>query len=307
MNRKYKRQSPSKAISKAMSFTQFMQRFSTEQDCAAYLFAVKWPNGFVCPVCGHRHGYALNRPGRYQCAKCRRQTSLTAGTMMHHSHVPLKKWFLAMYLTVCDKRGISALALAGKIGVSYDTAWNLLRRIRMAMENRDANYMLDGFIEFDDSYFGAKIKGKEGRGAGNQGVFIAVAKDEAGRPQYLKMRLTPNVQKPSVQGFVDENLVIGSTVETDGFRSYREPLAEEYTHHVENFSPDSDHLKWLHRIIGNAKAFINGTYHGTSTKHLQMYLSEFCYRFNRRRFHGDIFDRLLAAVVDEHYILGQAA
>lgn len=307
MNKQYKRQSPSKAISKAMSFAQFILRFPTEQACAEYLFAFKWPNGFVCPVCGHRHGYALNRPGRYQCAKCRRQTSLTAGTAMHHSHLPLRKWFLAMYLVVCDKRGISALALAGKIGVSYDTAWNLLRRIREAMENRDSNYMLDGFIEFDDSYFGAKIKGKEGRGAGNQGVFVAVSKDDAGRPQYLKMRLTPNVQKPSVQKFVDDNLTTGSTVETDGFKSYRKPLAKEYIHQAENFSPDSDHLKWLHRIIGNAKAFINGTYHGTSTKHLQMYLSEFCYRFNRRRFHGDIFDRLLAAVADEHYILGQAA
>lgn len=302
----YKRQSPSKSISKAMSFAQFIQRFPTEQACAEYLFAVKWPNGFVCPVCGYRHCYALNRPGRYQCAKCRRQTSLTAGTVMHHSHLPLKKWFLAMYLVVCDKRGISALALAGKIGVSYDTAWNLLRRVRKAMENRDDNYMLDGFIEFDDSYFGAKIKGKEGRGAGNQGVFVAVAKDEAGRPQYLKMRLTPNVQKMSVQAFVDDSLNPGSTVETDGYKSYRKPLATNYTHQAENFSPDSDHLKWLHRIIGNAKAFINGTYHGTSTKHLQMYLSEFCYRFNRRGFHGDIFDRLFIAAVERYHILGKA-
>ena len=171
------------------------------------------------------------------------------------------------------------------------------KAISKAMENRDANYMLDGFIEFDDSYFGAKIKGKEGRGAGNQGVFIAVSKDEAGRPQYLKMRLTANVQKTSVQGFADDNLTPGSTVETDGYKSYRKPLEKDYTHHAENFSPDSDHLKWLHTLTGNAKAFINGTYHGTSTKHLQMYLSKFCYRFNRRRFHGDIFDRLLAAAI----------
>lgn len=292
----YKRQSPSKYIGKAMSFYQFSQRFSTEKACADYLYGVKWSDGFVCPHCGHQHGYALNRPGRYQCAKCRKQTSLTAGTVMHRSHLPLRKWFLAMYLVVCDKRGISALSLAGKIEVSYDTAWNLLRRIRKAMEDRDANYMLDGFIEFDDSYFGAKIKGKEGRGAGNQAVFVAVAKDAAGRPHYLKMRITDNIQKKSVKDFVDGNLRSGSVVETDGYRSYRKPLASTYTHVAENFSPDSEHLKWLHKIIGNAKALINGTYHGTSTKHLQMYLSEFCYRFNRRSFHGSIFDRLLIAV-----------
>ena len=96
--------------------------------------------------------------------------------------------------------------------------------------------------------------------------------------------------------FVDKNLETGSVVETDGFRSYRKPLADNYTHQAEDFNPDSEHLKWLHRIIGNAKAFINGTYHGISSKHLQMYLSEFCYRFNRRSFGGDIFDRLLVAI-----------
>ena len=251
---------------------------------------------FVCPVCGHRHCYALNRPGRYQCAKCRHQTSLTANTVMHRTHLPLTKWFWAIYLVACDKRGISALALAGKISVSYETAWYLLCRIRKAMEARDAQYTLGGIIEFDDSYFGAKIKGKGGRGAGNQGVFVAVGKDEAGRPEYLKMLITPNIQIPSVKKFVDKNLETGSVVETDGFRSYRKPLADNYTHQAEDFSPDSEHLKWLHRIIGNAKAFINGTYHGTSSKHLQMYLSEFCYRFNRRSFGGVIFDRLLVAI-----------
>ena len=292
----YKKKAASKSLKKAMSFAQFLKRFPNEKTCAEYLYHVRWPNGFVCPVCGHRHCYALNRPGRYQCAKCRHQTSLTANTVMHRTHLPLTKWFWAIYLVACDKRGISALALAGKISVSYETAWYLLCRIRKAMEARDAQYTLGGIIEFDDSYFGAKIKGKGGRGAGNQGVFVAVGKDEAGRPEYLKMLITPNIQIPSVKKFVDKNLETGSVVETDGFRSYRKPLADNYTHQAEDFNPDSEHLKWLHRIIGNAKAFINGTYHGISSKHLQMYLSEFCYRFNRRSFGGDIFDRLLVAI-----------
>ena len=105
--------------------------------------------------------------------------------MIHRSHLPLRKWFWAVYLVACDKRGISALALAGKIEVCYETAWNMLRRIRKAMQLRDADYMLSGIVEFDDSYFGAKIKGKEGRGAGNQGVFVAVSKDKEGYPEYL--------------------------------------------------------------------------------------------------------------------------
>lgn len=275
----YKKKAASKSIKKAMSYAQFLKRFPNEKACAEYLYQVKWPNGFVCPVCGHRHCYELNRPSRYQCTKCRHQTSLTANTVMHRTHLPLTKWFWAIYLVACDKRGISALTLAGRISVSYETAWYQLCRIRKAMEARDSRYTLGGIIAFDDSYFGAKIKGKEGRGAGNQGVFVAVGKDVQGRPQYLKMLTTPNIQIPSVEKFVNENLDTGSVVETDGFRSYRKPLAKNYAHQAEDFDPNSEHLKWLHRIIGNAKAFINGTYHGTSAKHLQMYLSEYCYRF----------------------------
>ena len=292
----YKKKAASKSIKKAMSYAQFLKRFPNEKACAEYLYSVKCPKGFVCPVCGHQHCYALNRFGRYQCAKCRHQTSLTANTVMHRTHLPLTKWFWAIYLVACDKRGISALTLAGRISVSYETAWYLLCRIRKAMEARDANYILGGIVEFDDSYFGAKIKGVRGRKAGNQGVFVAVGKDGEGRPRYLKMLTTPNIQIPSVKEFVDENLEAGSVVETDGYKSYRKPLAENFNHQAEDFSPDSEHLKWLHRIIGNAKAFINGTYHGTSTKHLQMYLSEYCYRFNRRSFGGAIFDRLLLAI-----------
>ena len=254
----YKKKAASKSIKKAMSYAQFLKRFPNEKACAEYLHSVKWPNGFVCPVCGHQHCYALNRPGRYQCAKCRHQTSLTANTVMHRTHLPLTKWFWAIYLVACDKRGISALTLAGRISVSYETAWYLLCRIRKAMEARDAHYMLGGIVEFDDSYFGAKIKGVRGRKAGNQGVFVAVGKDREGRPRYLKMLTTPNIQIPSVREFVNENLETGSVVETDGYKSYRKPLAKNYTHQAEDFNPDSEHLKWLHRIIGNTPPSING-------------------------------------------------
>ncbi len=281
---------------KTLSFNQFIKRFPNEKACAEYLYQIKWPNGFVCPVCGHRHCYPIKGYRRYQCAKCHHQTSLTANTVMHRSHLPLTKWFWAMYLVACDKRGISALALAEKIEVCYETAWNVLRRIRAAMEMRDSHYMVGQIVEFDDAYFGAKIKGVRGRGAGNQGVFIAVSKDKDGRPMYLKMHITDNVQIPSVAVFATECIAPGSVVQTDSFKSYRKPLAKDYTHEAQNFDPNSEHLKWLHRITGNAKAFIIGTYHGTSTKHLQMYLSEFCYRFNRRSFGGAIFDCLLLAI-----------
>jgi len=110
------------------------------------------------------------------------------------------------------------------------------------------------------------------------------------------MKVTDNVQIPSVAEFVSGNIAQESVIQTDGFRSYRKPLKNGYIHEVQDFDPNSEHLKRLHRITGNAKAFINGTYHGTSTKYLQMYLSEFCYRFNHRLFGGAIFDRLLVAI-----------
>lgn len=285
---------------KMLSFTQFIKRFPNEKACAEYLYGVKWPQGFECPICGCRHGYALKNRRQYQCANCRHQTSLTANTIMHRSHLPLTKWFWAIYLVACDKRGISALALAGKIEVCYETAWNMLRRIRAAMEMREEHYVLQGIVEFDDSYFGAgkkgNIPGQGGRARGNQAVFVAVSKDEKGNPTYLRMQLTPNVQSVSIDGFAQNRIAYGSTVQTDGFNAYRKPLAKRYNHEWEVFNPDGELLKWLHHMIGNAKTFINGTYHGTSTKHLQMYLSEFCYRFNRRKMGGAIFDRLLVAI-----------
>ena len=285
---------------KMLSFTQFVKRFPNEKSCVEYLHKIKWPDGFECPVCGCRHGYTLKNRRQYQCANCRHQTSLTANTVMHRTHLPLTKWFWAIYLVACDKRGISALALAGKIEVCYETAWNMLRRIRAAMEMRDEHYILGGIVEFDDSYFGAgkkgNIPGKGGRARGNQAVFVAVSKDEKGNPAYLRMQLTPNVQSTSIETFARSRIAYASTVRTDGFNAYRNPLGKRYNHEWEVFNPDGELLKWLHHMIGNAKTFINGTYHGTSTKHLQMYLSEFCYRFNRRKMGGAIFDRLLVAI-----------
>lgn len=280
---------------KELSLREYMERFSDEEACITCLKNAKWPDGYVCPKCGSKKAYYLKTRKRYQCKHCKHQTSVTANTIMHRSHLPLTTWFMAFYFVACDKRGISAVSLAGKLDVCYETAWYMLFRIRKAMDKREHRYILAGFVEMDDSYFGAKIKGKAGRGAGNQSVMIAVSKTRDGKPEFLKMQVTDNVQRASVRDFLAKNVEKGSTVETDSYRSYIQPLREGYTQISEDFDPDSEHLLWLHTIIGNAKAFLNGTYHGTSTKHLQMYLSEFSYRFNRRDLHGEIFDHLIVA------------
>lgn len=147
-----------------------------------------------------------------------------------------------------------------------DTAWYMLVRIRKAMDQRESQYMLAGIVELDNSYFGAKLKGKRGRAAGNQSVIVCVSKDSKNRPQFLKMTVVPNVQRPTVEQFVDTTIHKGTTVQTDSYSSYVKSLRKGYHHEAKDFAPNSEHLIWLYTIIGNAKAFLIGTYHGTSTK-----------------------------------------
>lgn len=242
-----------------LSLRKFLNRFPTEESCEEYLFQQKWPDGFICPKCGCREFYHIKGRKLYQCKHCRHQSSVTANTVMHRTHKPLTTWFQAIYFVASDKRGISACTLAGKLDISYETAWYMLVRIRKAMDHRESQYMLAGIVELDDSYFGAKIKGKRGRAAGNQSVIVCVSKDSKDRPQFLKMTVVPNVQRSTVEQFVDAAIEKGTTVQTDSYRSYIKPLRKWYNHESADFDPNSEHLKWLHTIIGNAKAFLKGT------------------------------------------------
>ena len=176
------------AKSKRYPLVAFMNEFSTEAKCREYMANLRWAGGFVCPKCGCRHACLLSN-GRYQCADCRRQTSVTAGTVLHKSHMPLTQWFLAFYFVSQDKRGISAVQLAAMLGTTYKTAWSMLRRIRIAMGQRDETHQLCGVIEFDDAYFGGPTVGKKrGRGTEKAKVLVAVSLDERGNPLYAKMR-----------------------------------------------------------------------------------------------------------------------
>jgi transposase-like protein len=176
------------AKSKRYPLGAFMNEFSTEAKCREYMANLRWAGGFVCPKCGCRHACLLSN-GRYQCADCRRQTSVTAGTVLHKSHMPLTQWFLAFYFVSQDKRGISAVQLAAMLGTTYKTAWSMLRRIRIAMGQRDETHQLCGIIAFDDAYFGGPTVGKKrGRGTEKAKVLVAVSLDERGNPLYAKMR-----------------------------------------------------------------------------------------------------------------------
>ena len=273
----------------------FLKQFSTEKQCGEYLAALQWKNGYVCPKCGCRHAYSLSN-GRYQCSECRYQISVTAGTVLHKTHMPLTKWFLAFYFVCYDKRGISAVQLASMIGTTYKTAWYMLVRIRSAMGQRDATHQLSGVIEFDDAYFGGPTVGqKRGRGTEKASVFVALSLSARGNPRYLKMQVTPDIKGETVKKFAESAFVEGSTIRSDGYSSYI-PALTNFTHEHTPYDPNSDLLHWLHIAISNAKAFILGTYHGLPKKNLQSYLDEYSFRFSRRSFGPKLLERLTLAV-----------
>jgi transposase-like protein len=281
-----------------MTFVDFMNRFKTEEDCREHFFKIKWSNGFRCPKCNHEEYTLINGYRRYQCHKCRHQTSLTAGTIMHRSHTGLREWFLVIYLFTHDKRGISAAQVARNVGLSYETAWLMLHKLRKTMGDRDSHYYLDDIVEMDEAFFGGPGEGsKRGRGTEKTPAVVAVSLNEEGQPEYVKIQVLEQVNGASVVDMAKDTITPGATIQTDGLGIYRALNDAGYEQQGENFDPENSpqHLHWVHVVISNLKALMVGTYHGLGKKHIQNYFDEFCWRFNRRRFGNQLFNRLLAA------------
>lgn len=174
---------------KGISFKEFRERFQTEESCEAYLFQQRWGDGFVCPKCGGTSCCQLSGRREYVCKHCHRQSSVTAGTVLHRTHLPLTIWFWAIYLVARDKRGISAVQLSRELEIAYSSAWYLLHRLRKAMGERDQDYVLSGIVELDDAYFGAPTaNGKRGRGTEKTSALAAVSLSEQGPPVFSKYR-----------------------------------------------------------------------------------------------------------------------
>jgi len=279
-----------------MNLIGFIAKYGTENKCIKRLFKHKWPNGFKCEKCGCTKYYSIKTRGHYECRKCHYQASVTANTIMHRSHTPLRKWFVAIYLVSRDKRGFSALTLQKNIGVSYPTAWLMIHKIRDAMLQRDDGYLLADIVEVDEAFFGAS-GGKQGRGTQKAKVIVQVSLTEDGNPQFAKMTMVDDVKTETINSVVKENIKKGSLINSDDFKSYKDLVNQGYQHNVVNMKDEGPEtgLKWLHIIVSNAKSYVLGTYHGLDKMHLQRYLDEFCYRFNRRFFEFELFDRLLEA------------
>jgi len=281
-----------------MDLIEFQKRFRTEKQCERRLFKLRWPNGFKCPKCSHNKYFSLPKRKLFQCKECGYQVSLTAGTVMHKTRTPLLKWFWAIYLISTDKRGTSALMLSKKLKVSYWVAWTMLQKIRKAMRDRDSNYKLSGIIEIDDSFFGGPKQGdKRGRGSSKSTVLIEASTTDKGGIGYARMQVVDAVDGKHIKEVVKSDVNDNQVIKTDGYNAYEvvEELGHEHQKEVVGDKKAHTVLKWVHILSSNAKAFISGTYHGIDKKHLQAYLDEFCYRFNRRRWEYQLFDRLVTA------------
>lgn len=279
-----------------ISLIEWQQRFGTEEACIDTLFRVRWPDGFICPECGTKKYSYINPRHVYQCSNCHHQTSITSGTIFHSTNLPLVKWFWAIYLTASDKGGISALRLSKHIDVSWVTAQRILRKIRTVMAHRDSIYRLESLIEFDDALVGGKKPGKRGRGAsGKKPILVAVEK-RGKHAGFMAAAAVEEITKKSVRDFLHHHLKPGQKVRTDAFPALNS-TAENHKHQ-KKVTPPKEAGKWLplvHIMIGNLKTFLNGTFHGVSHKYLGEYISEFCYRFNRRFWEHELPLRLLNA------------
>lgn len=290
---------------KETNLLEFQNKYQSEQDCENRLFELRWPQGFVCPICGHHEYYFVSKRKLYQCRGCRHQASLTAGTVMHGTRTPLLIWFWAIYLLSTDKRGLSALSLSKKLGISYWRAWTMLQKIRRAMRERDSKYKLAGMVEMDDSFFGGPKEGgdKRGRGSSKTAVIVEASTNGEGIG-YAKMTVVDHVDSATIEGLVKADVKENQTIKTDGFRAYTVVAKNGHTHRPELVKGKKAHevLTWTHILISNAKSFLLGTFHGIGKKHLQAYLDEFCYRFNRRTWEHQLFDRLVTACVNSRGI-----
>lgn len=280
-----------------ISLLEFNQRFPSQKECIEHLFNLRWPNGFICPRCNSpQYGFHSGR-FLYQCKDCKYQASLTAGSVMHKTRTPLMVWFWTIFMVACDKRGHSALSISKELKISYWIAWTLLQKIRRAMAEQDRRYKLKGIVELDDAYWGDKDKGKKrGRGTTQSKVLVAVSTDtQKEHAGFVKMEVVKKLNQDTVSKFVKENIEPGSKIQTDDLNIYNALADLGVEHEQYPLVSGEKPLPWVHIIISNAKTFCLGTYHRFGRKHLQAYLDEFCYRFNRRFWEDQLFDRLLTA------------
>ena len=292
-----------------LSLPEFQALYGSEDQCERAVVAARWPQGWRCAHCGcKRYFLTRNGSGRqlWECFICGYQSSSIVGTVMEHTHLALRLWFLAMYLLTQHKNAISALALKRQLGVSYKTAWLLKHKLMQTMSERDERYVLSGRVEIDDAYLGGERAGSinGGRKAANKTAFVAAVQTrEDGRPLYVRMVPVADFTNQEMAKWAQRYLAAGAHVVSDGTNAIAQVRQVGATH--ERYitgggrqGAQTPQLHWVNTVLGNLKTSMAGTYHSFDhAKYAARYLGEFCYRFNRRFDLAAMVPRLLRALV----------
>lgn len=289
---------------------QFERRFATKEACRVYLVGLRWPEGFRCPHCRSDRAWPRKAGGLIECAGCGYTVSATAGTIFDRTRIPLTVWFRAMWLLTHQKNGASALSLQRQLGLTrYETAWTVLHKLRRAMV-RPGRDRLRGTVEVDETYVGGAEEGVRGRETYTKSL-IGVAAEEAGEGVgRIRLATLADASGVSLLPFVEASVESGSVIHTDAWEGYRGLKAKGYQHEITNIKRSGKQahevMPRVHRVASLLKRWLLGTHQGAVRPlHLDYYLDEFTFRFNRRTSHsrGKLFYRLVqqAAEVEPVY------
>ncbi len=276
-------------------------QFATEEQCARYLFQLRWPDGFVCPRCGGAKVWTTKR-GLYTCAGCQYQLSVKAGTIFERSRLPLTMWFRAIWWVISQKNGASAKGLQRILGLgSYETAWTWLHKLRRAMV-RPGRDRLAGVVEVDETYIGGEKAGKRGRGAEGKALVLITVQIDGKRIGRIRLRRIRDASGASLDQAVQEAVELGCVVRTDGWGGYNNLDHLGYVREIIRKDADvgDNLLLFCSRVASLLKRWLLGTHQGAvSHEHLDYYLDEYTFRFNRRtsRYRGKLFYRLIQQAV----------
>ncbi len=273
-----------------LSMAEFLDRYGSEAQCAATLGAQRWPEGFRCPRCAVAEHFLVSHGARklYQCRSCRHQASLTAGTLIDSTKLPLCTWFLAMYLIGQAKTGLSALALMRHLGTSYRTAWLVHQKVMRAMAQRDSETPLKGTVQLDDAYLGGECRGARGRASPNKVPFVAaVSTNDAGRSMFARLSPISGFTTKAVADWARLNLVPVCDVRSDGLSCFGGVIdaggAHSFIVAAGRKPRDLRQFKCVNTVLANLKTMISGRHKSFKFgKYAGQYLGAFCFRSNRR-------------------------
>lgn len=280
---------------------EFEKRFETEEACLEYLGKIRWPGGFQCPKCGYQKAWLTNR-GLFHCVHCSFQASVIADTIFQDSKKPLGLWFRAMWHVTSQKYGANALGLQRMLGLgSYHTAWTWLHKLRCAMV-RPGRDRLSGSVEGDETYIGGEKPGKRGRGAAGKALVVVMVEVQEGKIGRIRLKRVPDASAQHLESAVMDTVEPGSIVCTDGWGGYGRLSRIGYLHEIirDEAEVGKNLLPQVNRVVALLKRWLLGTYQGgIHLSHLDYYLDEFTFRFNRRtsRSRGKLFYRLVQQAV----------